>query len=159
MLRRMYTPTGMMSSPSTKGTRQPQACSASSESTDVSSRPSEAPSSAATPWLMDCQLTKKPRWLAPADSSSSVVAEPTSPPAAKPCSRRPATMSTGAITPICACVGAKAMSAVPSPISAMVASMAALRPLRSAYAPNTMLPSGRMTKPTPNTATAMSSEP
>ncbi|KAG1318132.1 hypothetical protein G6F63_015359 [Rhizopus arrhizus] len=92
----------MIRRPRTKGTRHPQEYSASSVSTEVSSKPDDAPSNAAMPWLMDCQLTKNPRWLAPADSSRSVVAAPTSPPAANPCSRRPAMIKPGANTPICA---------------------------------------------------------
>ncbi len=50
------------------------------------------------------------------------------------------------------------MSAVPPAISRMVSESAAFRPTLSAYTPSTMPPTGRMKKPTPNVATASSSE-
>jgi len=49
--------------------------------------------------------------------------------------------------------------AQPSAIRKMVSVMAFLRPARSAYAPITMPPSGRMMKPTPKLATVSSSWP
>lgn len=48
---------------------------------------------------------------------------------------------------------------VPSAISETVSTRACLRPTRSAYAPITMLPSGRTTKPTPNVASDIISAP
>ncbi|MNG00346.1 hypothetical protein D3C84_832770 [compost metagenome] len=43
-------------------------------------------------------------------------------------------------------------------ISRMISCMAALRPLRSAYSPSSTPPTGRMKKPTPKVARAISSE-
>ncbi len=61
-------------------------------------------------------------------------------------------MISGAATPIAAYVGAKAIMAMDSVISAMMSCSAALRPLRSAYMPSTMPPTGRMKNPTPKVA-------
>ena len=60
--------------------------------------------------------------------------------------------------PIAAYVGANAMIAMPTAISEMVSVSADLRPTRSATAPSTMPPSGRVRKPTPNVAQVASSE-
>ncbi|MNG16127.1 hypothetical protein D3C84_1000100 [compost metagenome] len=43
-------------------------------------------------------------------------------------------------------------------IRRMIICIAALRPLRSEYMPNRMPPTGRMKKPTPKVASAISSE-
>ena len=59
----------------------------------------------------------------------------------------------GAATPICAYDGVAARPSVPTVIRAMVKIIAGLRPARSANAPISKPPSGRVTKPTPNTAT------
>ncbi|SST10478.1 Uncharacterised protein [Acinetobacter baumannii] len=45
-----------------------------------------------------------------------------------------------------------------SVISRMISCIAALRPLRSAYRPSRTPPTGRMKKPTPKVARAISSE-
>jgi hypothetical protein len=65
---------------------------------------------------------------------------------------------TGAATPIVAKGGQRAMAAVPSEVSQMVALNAARRPPRSAYAPISAAPRGRMKNPTPNVPTASSND-
>jgi hypothetical protein len=42
-----------------------------------------AAANTASPWLASCQEPQKPRWSTGADSDSSVVEAPTSPPAEK----------------------------------------------------------------------------
>lgn len=59
----------------------------------------------------------------------------------------------GAATPIVSYPGSTAMAPVPTAIIASVSVIAGLRPARSAYAPITSAPSGRTTKPSPNTDT------
>ena len=49
-------PTGAISMPSTKGTRQPQLCMASGVSEKVSAPTTTAPSITPRPWLANCQL-------------------------------------------------------------------------------------------------------
>ena len=134
------------------GTRQPQDLSASGDRPRVTSAPTIAPSSSAAAWLAICQLPYRPRFENGAASIISAVELPNSPPAEKPCSRRPTTMMTGAPMPIAEYGGATASSAMPSVINAMTSESAALRPARSAYRPSTMPPTGRMKNATPKLA-------
>jgi len=119
--------------------------------------PKPAARKVVTPWLANCQLEKKPRRRGSC-SASSAVALPNSPPAAKPCSSRARITRPGAHSPICAKVGATAISSVPHSISAIESVSAFLRPLASAYAPSTSEPMGRITKVTPKVPSVMSSE-
>ncbi len=96
----MYQPTGPINKPITKGTRQPQLCNASSDSSVVSAQPDNAPSSAAAPWLAPCQQTMKQRLSVRPDSIKNAEAAPTSPPAENPWSRRPKTNSPVATMPM-----------------------------------------------------------
>ncbi|MNN17941.1 hypothetical protein D3C81_1311400 [compost metagenome] len=50
------------------------------------------------------------------------------------------------------------MMAMATVINEMINCIAALRPLRSAYSPSNTPPTGRMKKPTPKVAKAISSE-
>ncbi|MNZ91478.1 hypothetical protein D3C78_1104650 [compost metagenome] len=81
-----------------------------------------------------------------------VVEVPIWPPTAKPCSSLATITTAGPSRPAWAWVGAMVNSSEPIAISHRVRRMAALRPTRSAYRPITRPPSGRMTKPVPNTA-------
>ena len=54
--RRMIRPTGITRMPITNASRQPHDSSAEGASTLLSSKPTSAPNSAASPWLNGCQL-------------------------------------------------------------------------------------------------------
>ena len=62
----------------------------------------------------------------------------------------------GAAMPMLSYEGVSARPMVPAVIRPMVSSIAGLRPARSAKAPISTPPSGRVMKPTPNTATESS---
>ena len=73
------------------------------------------------------------------------MALPNSPPIANPCSSRADTTPTGAKRPIASYPGIAAVTSVPAVISPIEASIDALRPARSPYAPSTTAPNGRTT--------------
>ena len=79
------------------------------------------------------------------------MAGPTSPPSAKPCSKRKITTSTGAAQPMFSKDGVSTIPRIEKPISPKQNSIAGLRPMRSPKGPITMPPSGRVRNPTPKT--------
>lgn len=80
-----------------------------------------------------------------------------SPPTDSPWSSRASTSTTGERTPTAAYVGVSPTSRLLPPISRMVTVSAARRPCRSAIAPISSPPTGRMKNPTANTANVDSS--
>lgn len=102
MCRRIHSPTGPISSPTRKGTRHPQASSASGESPWVTRAPMPEPANTARHWPNSCQAPYSPRRWAGALSTRKAVALPYSPPVAKPWSIRATTISSGAPRPMAA---------------------------------------------------------
>ncbi len=103
------------------------------------------------------KLENSPRRRGPADSTRKVVDAANSPPTERPCSSRATTRTTGPNSPANAYVGVTATSRLLPPISRMVTVSAARRPRRSATAPSSSPPTGRMKNPTANTANVASS--
>ena len=75
-----------------------------------------------------------------------------SPPTAKPWSKRRASSSSGAATPMVAAPGTRPTPTVDRPMISNVAIRVCLRPSRSPKCPKTAAPTGRETKATPNVA-------
>ncbi len=98
------------------------------------------------------KLEKRPRLPGPADSTRKVVEAANSPPTESPWSSRAPTSTTGARIPADAYVGVRPTSRLLPPIRRMVTVSAARRPCRSATAPISRPPTGRMKKPTAKTA-------
>ena len=153
MWRRRKKAMGINARPSKKGIRQPHASICSLLSASVSTMPTTPAASEAMPWLASCQLPYRPRRPWGAISIRYVVDGPTSPPRANPCTSRQTMTMMGAANPMLAYEGVSAMPIVPIVMSAMVNSMAGLRPTRSAKEPISSPPKGRVMKPTPKTAT------
>src|SRR5712692_3339016 len=150
-------PTGRIRPPSRNGMRQPQLSTSAAESRVLVSAATPEPSSRPAATLLCWKLPINPRRSAGAHSTMNAVEPPHSPPAEKPCSSRANTMSAAAATPMLWYVGMMPISTVPAAIRKMVSNSEIFRPLWSPIHPITMPPSGRTTKPTPNTANAASS--
>lgn len=82
--------------------------------------------------------------------------EPNSPPAEKPCTSRAISSTRGAARPITEYVGMTAMSSDAPAMSMTVRVRPRCRPCRSANAPSTAPPTGRIRNPTANTASVAS---
>ena len=102
-------------------------------------------------------LHHSPRRLGGALSAKNVCEALTSPPSPNPCVRRATSSSKDAATPIEPYVGATAISRLPSAVTPIATTMAVCRPRRSASQPKNKPPTGRMKKPTANTASVPSS--
>ena len=154
----MSSPTRLSSAPTAKGTRQPHDDMALSDSDDAST--AARPDATSCPIVVETywKLEKNPRRCAGADSTRKVVDAANSPPTDRPWTSRATTSRTGERTPTWAYVGSTATSRDPAPMSRMVRVSAALRPSRSATAPMSSPPTGRMKKPTAKTAKASSSD-
>ncbi len=112
------------------------------------------PDAASCPVVVDTywKLENSPRRPGPADSTRKVVDAANSPPTDSPWRSRARTRSTGARTPADAYVGVRPTSRLLPPISRMVTVRAVRLPRRSAIAPMSSPPTGRMKKPTAKTA-------
>ncbi len=85
------------------------------------------------------------------------VVGPTSPPRAKPCTRRKNRRITGAAGPIIAYEGVRASPTIANPINVKEKIIAGLRPMRSPMPPITIAPIGRVRNPAPKVASVASS--
>lgn len=149
---RTYSPTRPSTRAMRKGNRQPTSRRNCSDQTLVIAVTTRMPPSWPTITLNCCQLAIQPRLPSRAFSTISAAEPVHSPPAEKPCTRRSNVNAMGAATPTDAYVGSRPMPKVASDTMISASPSATLRPFRSPSWPKNRPPSGRTTKPTPNTA-------